>query len=183
MAETVEYVVRIVGLGGSDEDKKEKEKPSALTSGLEGLQKALHPIQTLTKVNKDDSSFIMGAKQIAKAGINFLETEIPLGLNRYFKLSEDYKSQNYLSNVMNNINRTKGLATSVVGGTMTGAKAGPWGAVIGAVVGGISNIGTQLISWNDKIANFNSSMNATRVETNFRAKRAGLYDGGKGTEN
>lgn len=183
MAETVEYIVRIVGLGGDDDEKKEKEKPSALTSGLEGLQKALHPIDNALKHKKNETENMFYIKEATKNAISVAETGIQLTLNRYFKLSEDYKSQNYLNNVMSNVNRAKGFASSTISGAVAGAKFGPVGAVFGALISGTANIGKQLIEWDNTLKNFYSSMNATRVETSFRARRAGLYDGGKGTEN
>ncbi len=181
MADTVEYVVRIVGLGGGESEDEKQD--SGLTSGLQGLQKAMHPLRTFTTHKKDESTTMLWVRESVKNASDLLGTAVPLEINRYFKLSEDYKSQNYLTNVMSNISKAKSFAGAAVSGMMTGAAAGPVGAVVGAVVGVGVNVATQAIRWNNTVANFNASMNATRVETNYRAKRAGLYNGGKGTEN
>lgn len=181
MAEILgEYIVRVTGFG---EGNEKEESVSGITSGLQGLQKAMHPIRTFTTHKKDESVAMLWVKESVKYTTELLGKAIPLELNRYFKLSEDYKSQNYLNNTIANIGKIKSFAGATISGAMTGSIIGPVGAVIGAISGAANNIATQAIQWNNTVANFNASMNATRVETNFRAKRAGLYDGGKGTEN
>ena len=184
MAETVEYIVRIVGLGGDDEEKKEKEKPSALASGLEGLQKALHPIQNALKHNKDEKAGAYFGKEVAKNVIGTMEVVATTSINRYFRLSEDYKGQNYLNNIMGNINRAKQFASGTIAGAAAGAKVGGGiGAIAGAALGGTTTFVKQAIQFQNTVMEFKNSLNATRIETAFRAERAGLYDGGKGTEN
>lgn len=183
MADKVEYVVRIVGLGGEDESGEKKEdKTSSLSSGLKGLQKALTPVKSSIQALKSNpETYYIG--EIAGTVITNVSNDISLSVNRYFRLSEDYKNQNNLTNITSNINRAKSFGMSTLGTAMVGAKLGVGGAVFGAIIGAASNIWTQRSQWNNTVANFNASMNATKVETEFRAKRAGLYDGGKGTEN
>ena len=188
MADTVEYVVRIVGLGGGEdnddnEEKKGKEPDSGLSSGLNALQKALHPVSALTAHRKDESFAVYWQKEALKDSIDLVETSINYSLNRYYRMSEDYISQNYLSNISANINRAKSFASSSLSGALAGAHFGTAGAIAGAIVGGTTNVLNQAIQYNNLVANFNASMNASRIETSFRARRAGLYDGGKGTEN
>ena len=183
MAETVEYVVRIVGLGGGEGDKEDK-KPSALTSGLEGLQKAMHPIQSFLKHDKDEGPGAYFGREMAKNFINTMEIVTTTTVNRYFQLSEDYKGQNYLNNVMGNISRIKQFGTSTIAGAIGGAKVGgAAGLVLGATIGGTTTFIKHAVEYQNNIKQFKMSLNATRIETAFRAERAGLYDGGKGTEN
>ena len=184
MAETVEYIVRIVGLGGDDEEKKEKEKPSALASGLEGLQKAMHPVKTVLSHKKDEGAAAYFGKETAKGAINMLETITVTTVDRYFRLSEDYKSQNYLNNVMGNINRAKQLGSSALTGAIGGAQVGGvWGAIGGTLLGVVSTGIQQSLEYKNQLIEYKSALNTTRIDTAFRAERAGLYDGGKGTEN
>lgn len=183
MADSVEYVVRIVGLGGGDDEDKTKKTKSALTTGLEGLQKAMHPIQSALSHKKGEDLSTYYGKEVAKNTIRTVETIVTTSVNRYFRLSEDYRGQNYMNNVMGNINRAKGFGDSVVAGAIAGSKFGPFGAVIGTAVNGASTLIRDVINYQNQIADYKTSLNATRIETSFRAERAGLYDGGKGTEN
>ena len=183
MAETVEYVVRIVGLGG-DSEEEEKTKKSGLVTGLEGLQKAMHPIQNALKHSKDESSGVFFGKEIAKSVISTIETTTTTSLNNYFRLSENYNCQNYLTNVMANINRAKGFGSSILTMSLAGAKVGGgYGALAGAIIGGTTTLINQSLQYQNTVIEYKTSLNATRIETSFRAERAGLYDGGKGTEN
>lgn len=186
MAETVEYVVRVKGLVSSlDSDFKEvPEPPSGVATGINGLRSAMHPIQTALRHHRGEGVETYLIKESADNALQLVTEATSLTLGRYFKLSEDYKNQNNLNNVMSNINKVKSFSGSILSGAAMGNAIVPGaGAVVGAVIGGATNVAKQVIEWEDKKANFASSMNATRVETSFRAKRAGLYDGGKGTEN
>jgi len=182
MADTIEYIVRIKGLGDS-EDAETKMPRNALSKGLDSLHKILNPKTNLSH-EKDEGGAVFVLKETSNTAVKAAATAIPLQINRYYKLSEDYKSQNYLNNVMLNINRAKGMANSAISGARTaGMVAGPEFALVGALMGATSDLVVQAIQWNNTIANYNSTMNATVAETNYKAKRAGLYNGGKGTEN
>lgn len=187
MADTVEYVVRIVGLGGGGDDtneSKQGEKNNGIPSGLDGLQAAMHPIQSILSHKKDESPNVYFGKEIAKNTISTLENVTTTSINRYFRMSEDYVAQNNLNNVMGNINRAKQLAGSTLSGAMSGAQVGGApGAIIGATIGGVSAVANQVISYNNTIIEYKTALNATNIEKSFRAERAGLYDGGKDTEN
>lgn len=184
MAETIEYVVKIVGLGGDDEDDKEKNKPNALASGLEGLKRAMHPVQTALSHKNNEGPVAYFGRETAKSAISLLETVTVTTVNRYFRLSEDYKSQNYLNNVMGNINRAKSVLNSTLTGAIGGAKVGGVpGAIGGVILGAATSAITQGLEYRNQTIEFKTALNATRIETAFRAERAGLYDGGKGTEN
>ena len=186
MADETKYIyVKFSGLTSSDddEDKKEKKPKSSIATGLKGLQKAMHPIQTLTAHDKDEGTGVFFAKEIANKTIGSMESVVNYSVSRYFRLSEDYKSEYYLNNIMSNINRTKSFGMSVAGGGIAGSKFGPVGAVAGMAISGATNAFNQYISYQNQIASYEQSLNATRVETSFKAQRAGLYDGGKGTEN
>lgn len=179
-------VVRFTGLVSTDsddiEDKAKKPKTS-LSTGFKGLQWALHPVrQALDKAESinEGVSFI---SWVAKRQLSSLPTIANYSVSRYFRMSEDYRTENYMNNIMGNINRAKSIGESVLGGAMVGAKFGPVVSAAGAVIGGASTAFNQYINYQNQIASYERSLNATRVETAFKAQRAGLYDGGKGTEN
>ena len=186
-----EYILRITGLdgnGGGGGEKPDSEAPESenkkLASGIKGLQRALHPTNSLTSHKSEEAVGIYFGKEIAKNAIGTLAEAIQMSANRYFRLSEDYKSQNNLNNIARNISTVQGFGDSILSGAVGGATiGGPVGAAIGATINGSTFALRSAVRWNDTIANFNSSMNATRAQTDFSAARAGLYNGGRGTEN
>lgn len=185
MAEVIEYILRVKGLGGDDDEggggKKEE---SALTTGLEGLQKKMHPIRNALKHVKDESSNVYFLKEIGSNVMQATSDVVDISVNRYFRMSEDYKGQNYLNNVKRNIGRAKSFSNSILMGAIGGSKvAGAPGAIVGVAISGVSSLTSQIIQYQNSIASFKQSLNATRVQTAFQAERAGLYDGGRGTEN
>ena len=180
------FVVEFKGLTSkSDEESTSKTKntKSALTTGLEGLQKALSPIRTATAHTKDEPAGDYFLKEIGKNNIEMISNVADYSISRYFRLSEDYRSEYYLNNVMGNINRAKSFTMSTLSGAIRGSKFGPIGAAVGATISAATTGVNQWISYQKQIDSYEQSLNATRVETAFRAQRAGLYDGGKGTEN
>lgn len=192
MAEVAEYVVVIKGLinetpeePSAEEDTKPIPAPkkSTLTSSLQEIQKMLHPIQSALSHNKGEDKFTYFGKEIAQGVVSNAETAVTLTLNRYFRLSEDYRSENYLMNLNQDISIAKSIAGSTISGAIGGSKFGPVGAVVGAGIGGGSAALNAVLNWQNTKANFYATINATNTEQEFRAKRAGLYDGGRGTEN
>ena len=186
MAEVVEYVVRIKGLNNmSNDDDSNGTNPNttALSSGLSFLQKTMHPIQNSIKTlqGKNEVGYVIGG--IANGVVNNVSSYASMNINRYFRLSEDYKGQNNLNNIMTNVKRAQSFGLSIAAGGLAGAKFGPIGAVGGMIISGTSNAVNQVIQYQNLVANYKQSLNATRTETVFNANRAGLYDGGKGTEN
>lgn len=192
MAEVAEYVVVIKGLINETPEEPTVEedttpapapKKNTLTPSLQKVQKMLHPIQNALSHNKGEDKFTYFGKEIAQGVVSNAETAVTLTLNRYFRLSEDYRNENYLMNISQDISIVKSIAGSTIGGAIGGSKFGPIGAVAGGVIGGTSSALNAVINWQNTKANFYATINATNTEQDFRAKRAGLYDGGRGTEN
>jgi hypothetical protein len=105
-------------------------------------------------------------------------------INRYFDLSEDYITENTYKNTMVIVNKTRGLATSVIGGAMSGARiGGVWGAVAGAAIGAIGWGGSEYIQNKAALSSYYQSINAASMQTQFQRTRAGLVDNGRGTDN
>lgn len=194
MAEVAEYVVVIKGLINETPEEPAIEedttpsptpapKKNTLTPSLQKVQNMLHPIQSALSHNKGEDKFTYFGKEIAQGVISNAETAVTLTLNRYFRLSEDYRSENYLMNLNQDISIVKSIAGSTISGAIGGSKFGPVGAVVGAGIGGGSAALNAVLNWQNTKANFYATINATNTEQDFRAKRAGLYDGGRGTEN
>ena len=96
--------------------------------------------------------------------------------NRYFSLGEDYLAETTYNNIETAISKGVGLATAIGGGAMVG---GPIGAIIGAGAWGYS----EAISYRDRMSGYYQNLNASRIQSGFESKRAGLTDGSRGTEN
>ena len=99
------------------------------------------------------------------------------------QINNYYKNQAYLNNIKNNIAKAKNLGSSIMSGAMMGATFGPVGAGVGAAMGAITSSIDMIREYDILKANFESSLNATRISTTWQAQRAGLYNNGRGTEN
>lgn len=179
------YEIKISGLGGGDEETEKKQtKKKAEPSGLESLSKALHPIKTAESyASKSGDGATYYALKSFENVVNITTTAIQMDVNRYFQFSEDYKNQAYLGNIKNNISKAKNLGSSILSGAVTGSMFGPVGAGIGAAMGAVTSSIDMIRSYDTLKANYESSLNATRISTTWQAQRAGLYNNGRGTEN
>lgn len=95
---------------------------------------------------------------------------------RYFALADDYIGERNYNQAKAIIEKTVGLGTAVIGG----AQIGGWAGAIIGMGGWAMNNAIQIITTQSmariSIANGN-------YERDFAQMRAGLYDGGRGTEN
>lgn len=192
--EKVEYVVRIVGLVDHSNDNKTtdnsntnsdtKEASNSLIGGIKNLNKILHPMQNaMSSAKASGNAAAYYGIQLANQTINNVENIVRTSINRYYQLSEDYKSQNYLSNSRAALGSMKSFGGSIVSGAIAGSTMGPIGMVLGAALGATNVITGQVINYQNKMIEYKSAINTTNINTAFRAERAGLYDGGRGTEN
>lgn len=142
---------------------------SALSNNL--LNKA-----TLGKV--EFASYTLNiAKNIAKNGALYF-------LNRYYNLSEDYKSEQNLRNTMSVLEHIGQAWTSILGGAITGAKVGQgWGAAIGAVVGATGWTANTLMSGYKAHDSETISLSTMNIQSGYQKVRLGLIDDGRGTQN
>ena len=178
------YEIKISGLGGGDEEEKKEIKNKSEPNGLETISKALHPIKTVESYAKSSGNGpAYFALKTFENAVNLTTTAVKMDVNRYFQFSEDYKNQAYLNNIKNNIAKAKNLGSSIMSGAMVGATFGPVGAGVGAAMGVITSSIDMIREYDILKANFESSLNATRISTTWQAQRAGLYNNGRGTEN
>lgn len=107
---------------------------------------------------------------------NLTANAINSTLNRYLRLKEDYMAENTVNNIKTGVSKISSLALTTLAGAKLG---GPIGAIISASGWTINegiNVANTLDATYRQIASSNYS-------TSFARTRAGLIDGGKGTEN
>lgn len=192
--------ITITILDGGDGKKEEKEKKEKTPAQLqyEKLQKLAHPLKTAN--SELEKSITLGGKGLAMAGwAGMIGKEVlsnaayyaKMELNRYFTLKEDYMGQNTMSALQAYTDTTKSIMSSIGStalqyasiGIATGNVAGVvGGAILGAVVGGVTSVAKARTETAQNIEQTNMQMNATNMQTQFSASRAGLVNGGRGTE-
>lgn len=136
---------------------------------------------------KDTDSNILMKNIIVNQAYNLakdtLIRAVDVGITRNLALREDYIGENIYNNAKVTINKVSNLATSVIGGAVTGGQAGVGGAIAGAIIGFAGwGIG-EAFSINERQSNYARTLNASRYGSDFMQTRAGLINGGRGTEN
>ena len=116
--------------------------------------------------------FILGL-EAAKHNIALAANSI---FSRYTTLSEDYKAGQRYNNIKSVVNKASGLIQSTTAGFMIGG-------LLGAVIGASSNILSQAINHTNVMSQYYQQLNTMDYNTEFGKIRAGLIDGGRGTEN
>ena len=115
--------------------------------------------------------------------INSLEQTVDLSVNRYFNMSENYVAQTAYGNIKKGIGMVSSLTTSVMSGVTMGSAFGP----VGMLIGGALSVGAwglnQYQQYLDRMNSYYTALNETNFGTSWARQRAGLYDGGRGTEN
>ena len=144
------------------------------------LSALIHPIKATEKHLLGKSVLLNQAYNVAKSGV---KQSIDLSLNRYFNMKENYIGQTDYNNFMRGINVVSSVGTSIIGGAMLGSKLGIGGAIAGATIGGIGAGINLAISYQGRLSNYYSSLNASNISLQYGRERAGLVDGSKGTEN
>ena len=70
-----------------------------------------------------------------------------------------------------------------ISGAITGSALGPAGAVAGAVIGTVGWGVNEIMNYQQRMSNTYQLLNSNNFSTNFAQVRAGLINGGRGTEN
>lgn len=180
MADTRKITIDIISKttsAGNNQAEKATESTGEVKSDLTTL---LHPIKTAESNTLGKNILVYQAYQQAKKAI---VTSVNATFTRYYSLSEDYIGENNYKNTMTAISKVTGFGTSVIGGAIAGSQLGVVGAVAGAVIGAVGYGVTEYLSYNSKISSYYQNLNATNYQTSFQQTRAGLTNGGKGTEN
>lgn len=195
--------ITILGGDGDGEKKQALEKPQKTPAQqmLDKVKALAHPLRTAHEnFDKRVQEALGGGigATMAVAGGTKLVTEAlglvgyfaKLELNRYFTLKEDYMGQNTLTALQAYSGTAKSMLSSIgsdaIAGAMVGSYFGPAGTVVGGVLGAafggaVSGVKARTET-EQKIEQVNMQMNATNMQTQFSATRAGLVNGSRGTE-
>ena len=140
------------------------------------------PREVLNKI-KQSSIAGFAAVELGKKVADTMLTLAENNFSRYTRLSEDYMANNARQFVNTSINQVKSFVGSVGSSAASGMMFGPAGIAIGAVIGGAANIANNFIETKEAESRFYQSINASKAQSAFSMQRAGLTDGGRGTEN
>lgn len=105
-------------------------------------------------------------------------------VSKYFKMNDDYVSNNYVTNIKDNISTIKSISKSAVTSFVSGsALGGPIAGAAIAVTNASITFAKSYYEYQKQMTEYKTALNTTNIETEFRQSRAGLYNGGRGTEN
>ena len=165
-------------------NKKKPIKDKALSSifSMENLLNS-KPKEIIKQI-QGSSVFGYGAVQLAKNAVNIVSDLAEINFSRYTRLSEDYMANNSISLVKSAVGQVTSFVSSVGSAAMAGAAVGglPGAAVSSAIAAATYGI-KSWIQTKEAESKFYQTLNASRSQSAFSLQRAGLTDGGRGTEN
>lgn len=165
-------------------NKKKPIKDRALSSifSMENLLNS-KPKEIIKQI-QGSSVFGYGAVQLAKNAVSVVSDLAEINFSRYTRLSEDYMANNSISLVKNAVGQVTSFVSSVGSAAMAGAAVGglPGAAVSSAIAAATYGI-KSWIQTKEAESKFYQTLNASRSQSAFSLQRAGLTDGGRGTEN
>jgi hypothetical protein len=129
------------------------------------------------------ASAINLTKDTLQRAKNLVSQSLNVTANRYFNMSENYLLENELDNVKSVVRNASSFAQSIVTGVKLGSTLGVGGAVVGGALGAASSLISSGITYQSKLSGYYSALNSTNANTDWNARRLGLNDGGRGTEN
>ena len=146
------------------------------------LNEVIHPISSTMKDFAGSSVRKQAIATLAQQAMNIIEQSIEYGVTRHLNLTEDYIAQNNYNKIKSIYSLTKGAASAVASGISMGAAFGPAGLAAGMTIG-LANWGINTtIQQSQRYSEYYQQLNATNFNTQYNQKRAGLYDGSRGTE-
>lgn len=169
MAEVRKITIEIVeGDGGGDDGEKTKKKKK-------------------TKEEKEKENKKKAWKQIGKNAFNeakeMLISGVENSLQREYTLTENYMAQTTYANAKKSISMVTSLGTTIAGAAKVGSLAGGAGIAVSVGVAVVSWAFNQQIAYQTRMSSYYQSLNASNYQSDFSQIRAGLIDGGRGTEN
>lgn len=103
---------------------------------------------------------------------------------RRWQLRENYEAENNYANAMVVINKSKSLIKQVGGWALTGSLyGGIGGAVVGIAVGTIATGVNEAMEYQRRNDAMTRQLSEQNIRTQYSAKRLGLVDNSRGTEN
>ena len=137
--------------------------------------------------NTGEGSLIMAKSVLLNQAINVakksIERAVTTSIDRYLTLTEDYMAENTYQNTIMAINKATSFAGSVYVGAKVGAVGGAVGSLVGAGIGAVGWGVNEVISYQSRMSGYYRQINASNITRAYYSKRAGLIDGGRGTDN
>lgn len=180
MAETRKITIEILDSESTGEEKHKKE-PDPNKQMAKTINKVIHPLNTAQNAVIAKVAILgyglQQAKQLTTQAFTF-------NIDRKLSLTENYLAQNEYNNFKTTISKAKSLIGTTGSGIVAGAQTGGvWGAVIGGVIGAATWGVGQYTENRANLSSYYQEINTTNYNSQFSRTRAGLVDGGRGTEN
>ena len=166
----------------NDKNKTIKEKTLSSIFNSDNLLNK-KPKEILRQI-QSKSIYGYGAVQAVKSVVGVVSDLAEINFSRYTRLSEDYMANNSVSLVKSAVGQVTSFVSSVGSAAMAGAAVGslPGAAVSSAIAAATYGI-KSWIQTKEAESKFYQTLNASRSQSAFSLQRAGLTDGGRGTEN
>ena len=104
-------------------------------------------------------------------------------ISRYLNLSENYLAGSTYQDVNTILSNANNLVSTLNTSLNIGAMGGAIGGAVGLGLGFATFAVSTQLQYLNKLSNYYSQLNAANAQTEWGARRAGLFDGGRGTEN
>lgn len=175
MADLRKIVIEVVEKQAGANKTPDKPAPSPSTPNQPDApadpESEKHPNDKLD--NYRNRAFLM---YMFRQGKNAVVSSVSLSLNRRFAVYENYIGQTNFQNAMTAISKMGSAVGSAVG---AGLFFGPAGVAVSLA----STFVSEIIQVTARMNTAYRQLNITNANTAYAASRAGLVDGGKGTEN
>lgn len=148
--------------------------------GQTSLKDVLSAMRSPIKTALGKNVLLLEAYNQAKSNIT---QAVSVMWNRYANLKEDYMAQNSVTCAKAFVGRVKQYGTAALSGAVVGSALGPIGSVVGAGVAVAGTAISNIINFGAELSAYNEQNNAINIQTGYSRIRAGLVDGGRGTEN
>lgn len=166
----------------NDKNKTIKEKTLSSIFNSDNLFNK-KPKEILRQI-QSKSIFGYGAVQAAKSVVSVVSDLAEINFSRYTRLSEDYMANNSISLVKNAVGQVTSFVSSVGSAAMAGAAVGGLpGAVVSSAIAAATYGVSSWVQTKEAESKFYQTLNASKSQSAFSLQRAGLTDGGRGTEN
>ena len=177
MADDRRVVIEIVAPSGGEPSASESMGVSSDSEFIFGSDDIFSSI-------RNNPIYVLGL-YVAKQAAQDIYQAVENNIDWYFKLSEDYKSQNQYHNTINVISKFASAAGSILGGaSFGGAVGGPIGAAIGAAAGLGQAIFTNALSAYNVQRTQNMQIASQGYAVEFNKELAGIVtQDSRGTEN
>ena len=166
----------------NDKNKTIKEKTLSSIFNSDNLLNK-KPKEILRQI-QSKSIYGYGAVQAVKSVVSVVSDLAEINFSRYTRLSEDYMANNSVSLVKSAVGQVTSFVSSVGSAAMAGAAVGSLPGAVASSAMAVATYGVK--SWiqtKEAESKFYQTLNASRSQSAFSLQRAGLTDGGRGTEN